>query len=243
MSGRQVRRFVEDLLRGKRPKSFRAEEADLAELRTAIILRTARPGSGAPSAEFVAKLHERLSAERAETERADAEHVGAKPDRASGQAVHGTRRRFVLGAAIAASAAAIGAGLDHIFTRRSPAEPSAQPAGGTLTPTPGAWRTVAASADLPEGGVRAFDLGTVVGFVQRAGGLVHAVSGICTHQGCRLLLDMAARRLDCPCHNAAFAVTGELVIHQLPVAPTPLPQFATREVNGAVQVFAPLARA
>jgi nitrite reductase/ring-hydroxylating ferredoxin subunit len=241
MSGRQVRRFVEDLLRGKRPKSFRAKEADLAELRTAITLRAARPGSGAPSAEFVTKLHERLSAEHAETERADAEHVGAKP--ALGQAVHDTRRRFLQGAAIAAAAAAIGAWLDHIFTRHSPAEPGTQPTAGTLTPTPGAWRTVAASTDLPEGGVRAFDLGTVVGFVQRTGGLVHAVSGTCTHQGCRLLLDMASRRLDCPCHNTAFAVTGELVTHQLPVAPPPLPQFATREVNGAVQVFAPPARA
>jgi nitrite reductase/ring-hydroxylating ferredoxin subunit len=191
----------------------------------------------------VTKLHERLSAEHAETERADAEHVGAKPDRARGQAVHGTRRRFVFGAAIAAAAAVIGAGLDHIFTRRSPAEPGNQVAGGTLTPIPGAWRTVAASADLPEGGVLAFDLGTVVGFVQRTDGLVHAVSGTCTHQGCRLMLDMAARQLDCPCHRAAFAVTGELVTHQLPVAPTPLPQFATREINGAVQVFAPPTRA
>jgi cytochrome b6-f complex iron-sulfur subunit len=243
MSGRQVRRFVEDLLRGKRPKSFRAEEPDLAELRTAITLRAARPGSGAPSAEFVTKLHERLSAEHAETERAGAERIGAKPDPATGQAVHGTRRRFVLATAIAAAAAAIGAGLDHIFTRRSPAEPGTQRAGGTLTPTVGAWRTVAASADLPEGGVRAFDLGTVVGFVRRTGGLVHAVSGTCTHQGCRLLLDMAARRLDCPCHNAAFAVTGELVSHELPVTPMPLPQFATREVDGTVQVFAPPAGA
>jgi cytochrome b6-f complex iron-sulfur subunit len=243
MSGRQVRRFVEDLLRGKRPKSFRANEADLAELRTAITLRAARPGSGAPSAEFVTTLHERLSAEHADTERADADHVGAKPDLPRRQAVHHTRRRFLQGAAIAAAAAAIGAWLDHIVTRHSPAEPGTQPAGGTLTPTPGAWRTVAASTDLPDGGVRAFDLGTVVGFVQRTGGLVHAVSGTCTHQGCRLLLDTTSRRLDCPCHNTAFAVTGELVTHQLPVAPAPLPQFTTREINGAVQIFAPPARA
>ena len=150
MSGRQVRRFVEDLLRGKRPKSFRANEADLAELRTAITLRAARPGSGAPSAEFVTTLHERLSAEHADTERADADHVGAKPDLPRRQAVHHTRRRFLQGAAIAAAAAAIGAWLDHIVTRHSPAEPGTQPAGGTLTPTPGAWRTVAASTTLPD---------------------------------------------------------------------------------------------
>ena len=79
----------------------------------------------------------------------------------------------------------------------------------------------------------------MVGFVQRTDGVVRAVSGTCTHQGCRLLLDAAARRLNCPCHLTAFAVTGQLLTHQLPIAPDPLPQIATREVDGAVQVYAP----
>ena len=58
------------------------------------------------------------------------------------------------------------------------------------------------------------------------------------HQGCRLCLD-AARNLDCPCHTTVFALSGELVTHQLPLAPPPLPRFATREMDGAVQVYAP----
>jgi cytochrome b6-f complex iron-sulfur subunit len=115
----------------------------------------------------------------------------------------------------------------------------AAPAAQTLTPSVGDWRTVAASEELPDGAVRAFDLTSLVGFVQRTDGVVQAVSGTCTHQGCRLLLDAAARRLNCPCHRTAFAVDGELLTHELPVAPAPLPQIATREVNGAVQVYAP----
>jgi len=98
---------------------------------------------------------------------------------------------------------------------------------------------VSASADLAEGGVQGFDLGTVVGFVARAGGQLRAVSGVCTHLGCRLALDSAARRLDCPCHRTSFALSGELLRHQLPAPLAALPQFEVREVHGEVQVYAP----
>ena len=74
--------------------------------------------------------------------------------------------------------------------------------------------------------------------MHRVDGVVRAVSASCTHQGCRLALD-AARNLDCPCHTTVFALSGELIRHQLPVAPRPLPTFATREADGAVQVYAP----
>jgi nitrite reductase/ring-hydroxylating ferredoxin subunit len=98
---------------------------------------------------------------------------------------------------------------------------------------------VAATADLADGAVRAFDLGTVNGFVERTGGRLRAVSGVCTHLGCRLALDGPARELTCPCHNAAFAVTGELIRHQLKTPPPALPRLAVREIDGAVQIFAP----
>jgi hypothetical protein len=42
-----------------------------------------------------------------------------------------------------------------------------------------------------------------------------------------------------PCHTTVFALSGELVTHQLPLAPPPLPQFTAREVDGDVQVYAP----
>ncbi|MEK6441844.1 QcrA and Rieske domain-containing protein [Pseudonocardia sp. T1-2H] len=228
MRERGLGRYVEDLLRGRRPRRFRAEPSDIADLRTAIGLRAARPGSDVPREEFVADLHRRLAADLADVE----------PTRSVAPLV-GRRRMVAQGAAIAAAAAA-GAVVDHTLTAgRKDAGPDTGRAADTLMPTHGDWRTVAASDQVPDGAVRAFDLGTVTGFVQRTDGAVRAVSGSCTHQGCRLQLDATSRRLDCPCHTTVFAVTGELLTHQLPVAPAPLPQFATREVDGAVQVYAP----
>ena len=153
-------------------------------------------------------------------------------------AVDGTRRQLVAVSSIAAAAAVVGAVVDHTLTSRGRAQGGA---GGdqTLTPNTGQWHTVSTSTDLAEGGVQGFDLGSVIGFVTRRAGHVGAVSGVCTHQGCRLALNAAARRLDCPCHNASFAVSGELLAHQLPVPPRALPQLQVRETHGDVQVYAP----
>ena len=234
MSARGARRFVADLLRDRRPRSFRIDDADVGQLRAAITLRGARPGSAAPGEEFVADLRRRLAAELTQ-EQTDGE---VRPLPRPGPVVDGTRRRLVAASSIAAAAAALGAVTDHALTSRGPAPGEA---GGqqTLIPNTGAWRTVSASADLTEGGVQGFDLGTVVGFVARTGGGLRAVSGICTHLGCRLALDAAARRLNCPCHTTSFALSGELLRHQLPVPPAPLPQLEVREIDGNVQIYAP----
>jgi nitrite reductase/ring-hydroxylating ferredoxin subunit len=142
---------------------------------------------------------------------------------------------------IAAGAAAIvGAGAEHLMDAPPP-EPALAGSGPeqTLEPNVGQWRTVAASADLPEGGASGFDLGTVAGFVARQNGALEAVSAMCTHLGCKLALNRPAQRLDCPCHNTSFALGGQLLRHQLSIAPPPLPKFHVREENGAVQIFAP----
>src|SRR5260370_4397396 len=60
---RGIKRYFEDLLRSRRPRAFRAGPDEAALARTAIILRSARPGSGAPTEEFVTGLHKRLAAE------------------------------------------------------------------------------------------------------------------------------------------------------------------------------------
>lgn len=229
MSARGARRFIADLLRGRRPRSFHADEADVGELRAAIMLRAAQPGGAEPREEFVADLHRRLAAQLA-PERND--QPQPQP------AVDTTRRRLVGATSLAAAAAAVGAVVDHTVVSRGSGQGTA---GGqqTLIPSTGQWHTVAASADLAEGGVQGFDLGTVIGFVARNGGQLRAVSGVCTHLGCRLALDMPARRLDCPCHRTSFALSGELLHYQLPVPPAALPLLKVREVRGEVQVYAP----
>jgi nitrite reductase/ring-hydroxylating ferredoxin subunit len=105
----------------------------------------------------------------------------------------------------------------------------------------GAWQTVARSQDLPEGAVTGFDTGTVTGFVGRAAGRVFAISGVCTHLGCKLALDGPARELRCPCHSAAFTLTGTVLHHPRVGALPPLPRIPVRESGGAVQVFAAVA--
>lgn len=222
---RAVARYVKDLLRHRRPRPFRAGPAEAAELRAAIALRAAGPDAGAPGEEFVDGLHRRLAAELG----ADAPAAPAKT---------GSRRRFVQATSVAAASAALGVGLDRIVADQTAASPP-PPAPDTVMPDNGEWRAVVAGKDLPEGGVRSFDLGTVVGFVQRTGGQVHAVSGTCTHLGCRLTLDAPARQLNCPCHRAAFAVDGAVLHHRLPIALPPLPRLLVRESGGVVQVYVP----
>ncbi|MGW4119914.1 Rieske (2Fe-2S) protein [Nocardia sp. NPDC004711] len=227
MSGREVRRFVDELLAGKKSTGFRPDEAEAEEMRTAIELRAARLGSDAPSEEFLSSLQRRLAAEM------DEEPTPLHP-------ANGYRRRnLLIGTSAAAAAATVGAVVDRTLIGHG--QPSSPPAAkqAPLSPNTGAWLPIARSTDLPEGATIAFDVGTVNGFVRRDKGNPVAVSGVCTHQGCKLWLDAPAERLRCPCHSTSFSIQGEVVTHQLPVAPAPLPTVQVRENNGTIEVFAP----
>ena len=101
---------------------------------------------------------------------------------------------------------------------------------------------VAASADVTDGVMRPFDVGSVIGFVRRVDGKAEAVSGVCTHQGCRLWFDAPDDRLRCPCHSTSFAPAGQVLTHQLPISPKPLPTLMVREQDGVIEVFVPARR-
>ncbi|MTE13597.1 Rieske (2Fe-2S) protein [Nocardia aurantiaca] len=227
MSGREVRRFVDELLAGKKPTGFRPDEAEAEEMRAAIELRAARLGSDTPSEEFLGNLQRRLAAEM------DDEPAESRP-------ANGYRRRnLLIGTSAAAAAATVGAVVDRtlIGHGQQGSPPAARQA--PLNPNTGVWLPIARSSDLPEGATIAFDVGAVNGFVRRDKGSPVAVSGVCTHQGCKLWLDAPARRLRCPCHSTSFSIEGQVVTHQLPVAPAPLPTVQVRENNGTIEVFAP----
>ena len=134
--------------------------------------------------------------------------------------------------------------VDRMLLRPGSASQSGQASDtdAEMVPTDGSWQHVAHSAELAEGAVRAFDLGAVNGFLRRVDGRVEAVSGVCTHQGCRLWLDQAAERLRCPCHSTSFSPAGDVVTHALPIAPKPLPHFEIRETQGIIEVLAPPTR-
>ena len=241
---RAVDRYVESLLNRRRPRPFAPSEDDLAVTRTAIALAAAGPDGRGPDPEFVAELRRKITAQQAaEAPRPgsaeSAEAQGTTPGMAPKPArAVPARRRFLQATALTAGAAAAGAAADHLVTRPATRPPAN--AEGELTPVRGSWQTVLASADLPEGGVMPFDLGTVVGFVQRTSGRVQAVSGICTHQGCRLNLATPPKELVCPCHGATFTVSGEpLTYPHSTYAAAPLPRLAVRVQEGSIQIYAP----
>ena len=62
MSRNEADRFIDDMLADRPPMSYRADPADTALLRTAVILRGSRPGLDEPDEEFVEQLHRRLAA-------------------------------------------------------------------------------------------------------------------------------------------------------------------------------------
>jgi nitrite reductase/ring-hydroxylating ferredoxin subunit len=179
-------------------------------------------------------LHKRLAAELDDARQAGARQEDARRER---QAPGRPRRAFMRAASVTAAAAAAGAGLDHVLT--APDAAPAPQAGGAIVPDQGRWQAVLASANLPDGAVHPFTLSTLTGFVERTGGRLRAVSGICTHQGCRLVLAETATELDCPCHGAVFALDGAVIRHRLSVRLTALPEIAVRESGGVVQVYAP----
>ena len=65
MNARGLRRYIDDLLRGRRPKPFRPDDFEAAQIRTAIDLQAARLGSDAPREEFLTDL--RLGSQRNRT--------------------------------------------------------------------------------------------------------------------------------------------------------------------------------
>jgi nitrite reductase/ring-hydroxylating ferredoxin subunit len=227
MNARGLRRYVDDLLRGRRPKPFAPDDFEAAQIRTAIELRAARQGSDvvdAPRQEFLSDLHRRLAAQMS----------GTPPEAAP--TPNTTRRQVLVGTSAAAAAAVAAVSIDRAVMG-GPAEAPA--VAGHLTPNDGSWQRVAASSDVPDGIMHPFDLGSINGFVRRVDGKPEAISGVCTHQGCRLWFDAPDDRLRCPCHSTSFSPTGQVLTHQLPIAPKPLPTLMVREVDGVIEVFAP----
>ncbi|WP_102418722.1 Rieske (2Fe-2S) protein [Mycobacterium sp. 4858] len=226
MNARGLRRYVDDLLRGRRPRPFAPDDFEAAQLRTAIELRAAGRRDQAPRQEFLDDLHRRLAEQMSD----------ARPQAARTHS--STRRQVIVGTSAAAAAAVTAVSIDRaVINGRSGGVPAADNA--PLKPNAGTWQRVAASSDVPDGVMHPFDLGSVSGFVRRVDGKPQAISGVCTHQGCRLWFDAPGDRLRCPCHSTSFSPAGQVLTHQLPIAPKPLPPLLVREADGVIEVFAP----
>jgi cytochrome b6-f complex iron-sulfur subunit len=231
MNARGLRRYIDDLLGGRRPRAFQPDQFEADQIRTAIDLRAARTGSDAPRQEFLTDLHSRLAAQM------DADPSPATVTRIS----PATRRQVMVGTSAAAAAAVAAVAVDRLVVRDDKSSGTdVTAAAGELKPNDGSWQAIAKSADVSADGVmHSFEVGSVVGFVRRVDGQPEAVSGVCTHQGCRLWFDRPNDRLRCPCHSTSFSPVGQVLTHQLSISPGPLPTLQVRENNGGIEVFAP----
>lgn len=227
MNARGLNRYVDDLLRGRRPRGFTPDDFEAAQMRTAIELNATKQGADEPRPEFLDDLRGKL-----------AEQMEDAPPGADVPPtwLSANRRQVIVGTSAAATAAVAAVSVDRLL---GAAKTDEVDVAQELVPTEGAWQRVAASADVPEGVMHPFDLGSVVGFVRRVDGRPEGISGICTHQGCRLWFDAPDDRLRCPCHSTSFSTDGQVLTHQLPISPKPLPTLQVREMNGAIEVFAP----
>jgi cytochrome b6-f complex iron-sulfur subunit len=231
MNARGLRRYVDDLLRGRRPKPFRPDDFEAAQIRTAIDLKAAGMGADAPRPEFLTDLHRRLARQM--------EDGGRTPT--TGGTHANSRRQVIVGTSAAAAAAITAVAVDRLIIHGDRASDPTTQADPELAPNEGSWQHVAASSDVMTDGVmRPFEVGSLIGFVRRVDSKLEAVSGVCTHQGCRLWFDRPDDSLRCPCHSTSFSPAGQVLTHQLPISPKPLPQLQVREVNGSIQVLAPL---
>ncbi|MDQ1460918.1 MAG: hypothetical protein QOI08_2402 [Actinomycetota bacterium] len=223
MNARRLADFVESLRRNRRPKPFTPDADDVDAMRAAIELNSAPPGAALPRAEFVNDLHRRLADQLDETD--------ARIDL---DAARLSRRRVLGGIGAAAAAAVVGGVVDRelLNSGSSPSVPTTQ----ELVPDEGAWQPVVAAANLGDGQVARFSTASTIGFVVNDNGNLSAVSGVCTHQGCLLRHNEAARRLDCPCHRASFSLQGDVLHQQFRQPLPPLPHIQVREVNGKIEI-------
>jgi nitrite reductase/ring-hydroxylating ferredoxin subunit len=211
----RIAAFVDDLIHNRRPRRFKASAEEMEALRSAAELSSARPGTDLPDRDFIERLGRQLRSQ-----------MEARPQQASV-----TRRALLQTAGLAAAAGVAGAVIDRTIVSQPLRQQS------TLTPDHGTWRAVAAVADLPAGQAVRFSSGPVEGVLVNDGGTIKAVSAVCTHQGCLLLVEAAAHRLRCPCHPTVFSVTGKLLSHQLPTPPANLPALQARVHDGQIEVL------
>jgi nitrite reductase/ring-hydroxylating ferredoxin subunit len=213
----RVGRFVDDLLRNRRPRRFEASDEEAEAIRGALEVRSAKVGTDLPDPEFVRKLERKVLAEAGE---------GAPT------IAHLTRRALLRTAGTAAAAMVVGAGIEYKLTSTQTG-----PISEELVPNGADWRPVAALSELPPGTARRFSSGSVEVVVVNDGGVIRALSAICTHLGCVLKPDPAQPRLDCPCHRTAFSWSGKVINHSLPSAPASLPLIRSRVREGQIEIY------
>jgi Rieske Fe-S protein len=206
----RVSHLLDDLAAERDPgirPDLRADEVDLA--RIASFLKAARPDAAEPRAEFLDQLVSNLGAE-------STARPTAVPPR------HGVSRLGMLGRAVAAAMAGLGAGAvggaaaaydrgKQDGANEEAVEPLTVP---MVPPDRGTWMDTGHTlASLKPGQARRFRAGAVEGFVVNPGRgrPVYAVSAACTHMGCAISWMQQSSTFLCPCHGAQYNADGTVL--------------------------------
>jgi Rieske Fe-S protein len=219
-SADRVARFVDELLHGRRPHRFEATQEEAEAMMAAASLSAARVGADVPDKAALDRIHQRLS---------EALDESALVDRRL------SRRAWLRTAGAAAAAVVVGVGLDEVVRNRQ--ESGGAGGSATLLPDNGSWRPVAAVTQIPAGHAMQVSTASLDAVIINDGGTITAVSGVCTHLGCKLQPDDANRKLNCPCHQTAFSWSGKVLYYRLKAAPANLPRIPSRVNNGQVELY------
>jgi len=219
-SADRVARFVDELLHGRRPHRFEATQEEAEAMTAAAGLSAARVGADVPDKAALDRIHQRL-----------AQALDESPvlDRRL------SRRAWLQTAGAAAAAVVVGVGLDEVIRNRP--ESGGAGSSATLLPDNGSWRPVAAVSQVPPGHAVQVSTASLDAVIINDGGNISAVSGVCTHLGCKLQPDDSNRKLDCPCHQTAFSWSGKVLYYRLQSAPANLPKIPARVNNGQVEIY------
>ena len=213
---------IEHLRANRRPRRpRRLSPAEARVYQTAALFRAAQPGAATPDPNFAASLRARLDEEIKRNGRPRALRAVSRRNLLAGG----------LGVAAAAAGVALGIGIEHQADQNALWWPS------YLVPS-GTWQPVAAASAIPVGGVQRFVTESVVGFVRHTPQGFEALSGACTHMGCLVNWNGAARTFDCPCHGGRFLEDGQAAPTSS-VAYRPLPTIRTKVEGDQVLVFVP----
>jgi nitrite reductase/ring-hydroxylating ferredoxin subunit len=205
---KNVEKFVEALLRGKRPPRFDADADEASQIRAATALRSASATAPLPRPEFIEDLAAKVTRKQ------------------QGDTKQWDRRTFLRVGGSAAAGVVAAVTVDHTLGATKTNTSS------ELVPDGATWTAVAKVSEVPAGGGKAFTVGAVQGFLVNQAGAISAVSAICTHMGC--VLALRAQGLVCPCHDARFNLSGNSVGSYT----TPkLPAIRSRVSGDNVEVF------
>jgi 3-phenylpropionate/trans-cinnamate dioxygenase ferredoxin subunit len=97
------------------------------------------------------------------------------------------------------------------------------------------FKTVAKAGDVPDGEMKAFNVGSVSVAVANVGDTFYAFGNICSHRRCPLAKgDLDDTFVTCPCHGSMFDVTNGEVLSG--PAEEPVDSYEVRVEGDEIQV-------